>query len=675
MSGRWRYVTGVVVTVLVWMSSYAQPDRLAVEWIRYPNYANSPTFSPDGLLFAATGDGVVYVYTLPSWTPKCSFPANAQYCRFSPDGRHIATLGGDGIARLWDIEEGSLRQTFSVAPDPGRGLQFDGTGRRIAVMGYRVRVWDTATGALLFESASAGGRFAFAPNGRYLAMEGEPATQHLWVFDVDTGNRVASFTPEWGLQLEAIAFSPDNSTLAFTTRNTTYLVRTDTWQVRAQFIDWSQTSGYRALGFSPDSQLLYATGGYGFENNQDVYPLRIRRSSNGALIRSVYLNSQYFAPNAIAVSPDGAWVAMGRTAPIEVYHTPTATLQLKGEFMDPVYDIAVAPSGEWYVAAESLRWATRRDARTGERAYRTPEGGHIQTALAVAISPDETRIATGGQDSRICLWNAETGMLERILTGSLGAVLCVAFLDDGTTLLSVGADGIIRLWSVDTGTLIRYTALGIQVHAARLSADKQWLAIGGQDRRVRLFRVSDLTQVAQSAPFDAIPNSFALAPSGQQIAVGLSSGAYFMLDTSSMTIRSLGSFNTKSVCLAFTRDGRHLVVGAPRVHLLRFVDVHTGTVAFETRTEVSNGVRAIAFTPTGRSMIIARGDTAQLRVKNPLYRIGDVNTDGCVDDADLLALLMAFGDTGVELPADGNDDGIVDDADLLALLFHFGNGC
>jgi len=53
---------------------------------------------------------------------------------------------------------------------------------------------------------------------------------------------------------------------------------------------------------------------------------------------------------------------------------------------------------------------------------------------------------------------------------------------------------------------------------------------------------------------------------------------------------------------------------------------------------------------------------------------GDVDRNGCVDDADLLQVLFAFGETGSN-PADSNCDGTVDDADLLEVLFNFGNGC
>ncbi|GBC90483.1 MAG: hypothetical protein K6U12_13620 [Armatimonadetes bacterium] len=59
------------------------------------------------------------------------------------------------------------------------------------------------------------------------------------------------------------------------------------------------------------------------------------------------------------------------------------------------------------------------------------------------------------------------------------------------------------------------------------------------------------------------------------------------------------------------------------------------------------------------------------------WREGDTNGDGCVDDADLLRVLFAFGGRGTAptYHEDINLDGIVDDADLLIVLFHFGDGC
>jgi len=56
-------------------------------------------------------------------------------------------------------------------------------------------------------------------------------------------------------------------------------------------------------------------------------------------------------------------------------------------------------------------------------------------------------------------------------------------------------------------------------------------------------------------------------------------------------------------------------------------------------------------------------------------RLEDIDLNGCIDDADLLAVLFAFGNTGYFDSADVNYDGVVDDADLLAVLFSFGAGC
>lgn len=68
------------------------------------------------------------------------------------------------------------------------------------------------------------------------------------------------------------------------------------------------------------------------------------------------------------------------------------------------------------------------------------------------------------------------------------------------------------------------------------------------------------------------------------------------------------------------------------------------------------------------------GDPADCSVCQP--HGGDVDSNGCVDDADLLSVLFAFGQTGNAIGrADVNCDGVVDDADLLSVLFSFGQGC
>lgn len=93
----------------------------------------------------------------------------------------------------------------------------------------------------------------------------------------------------------------------------------------------------------------------------------------------------------------------------------------------------------------------------------------------------------------------------------------------------------------------------------------------------------------------------------------------------------------------------------------------------ESRGDLPVGTRRVRiqmdFTGGGRSL-----DGYADNLNFSLSLRGDVTGDGCIDDADLLQVLFAFGSTGNN-PADVNGDSIVDDADLLIVLFGFGTGC
>ena len=93
---------------------------------------------------------------------------------------------------------------------------------------------------------------------------------------------------------------------------------------------------------------------------------------------------------------------------------------------------------------------------------------------------------------------------------------------------------------------------------------------------------------------------------------------------------------------------------------------------------------ATAISPDGRYIVGGGINAATGRIEAFLLDTGprcashngDVDNNGCIDDADLLAVLFAFGNAGSDLGrVDVNCDGTVDDADLLVVLFNFGSGC
>lgn len=114
--------------------------------------------------------------------------------------------------------------------------------------------------------------------------------------------------------------------------------------------------------------------------------------------------------------------------------------------------------------------------------------GHGGPVRAVAFAPDGRTLVAGSQDKTASLWDLASGKQIQRLTGHSGSVNAVAFAPDGKTAASAGCDGQVRLWHVATGKAAHVlTGHRGPVYALAFSPRGPLLVSGGRDRTVRFW--------------------------------------------------------------------------------------------------------------------------------------------------------------------------------------------
>ncbi len=246
--------------------------------------------------------------------------------------------------------------------------------------------------------------------------------------------------------------------------------------------------------------------------------LKIWNAATGALVRTIELDNgpatalTLFGAHALTGHASGEivlwdWQRAEKLATFKRNEAEIWSLAFTGRA-----DRFAASSHDWKVTL----WDTG-----------TPSGpvqvieAHKSAAQAVAFSAANgpPRLASGGADKTIKLWNLDT--LDRIRTysGHKDFVTALAFAPDGGTLASAGLDGTIRLWSTRSNRSLRrlYGHHG-RVGGLSFAPDGKTLASIASDGQLRLWDLERGRTVRTIAGHTGALNAVSYSPDGTRIA-------------------------------------------------------------------------------------------------------------------------------------------------------------
>jgi WD40 repeat protein/tRNA A-37 threonylcarbamoyl transferase component Bud32 len=421
-------------------------------------------------------------------------------CHFNGDGSRLAFAGDSGRITIWSVPNGSPIQTLRTADRYAGGVRFSPDGRHLASLGpSSVKVWDARTGEYRFLIRGASECLAYSPDGGRIAAGGDGSTIRFW----DARREQGALIHKGEYSSYGVAFSPDGLLVA---RSSGVLLDATTVLPVRTFVP-RPGEGWGELVFHPAPSPLRLLASSFRKPASDAPPPPPNAPGDLVLIdvatgRELRRIGGIPSPSFLRFSPDGRWLAARHLTTAE--HDSGAVTVLDTTTWKPVF---TAPERgharcNFAFAPDSHRLAVSReghvvvlDVPSGRELRRI--GAFGVSAGALAWSPDGRRLAAapnpeGPAGHLIRLWDAETGSEAHALPLTAGeSIQALSFSPDGRRLASAGFDDQIRIWDTESGLeLLTLSGHEHWIWAMSFSPDGRRIVSTSGDRTVRIWDAS-----------------------------------------------------------------------------------------------------------------------------------------------------------------------------------------
>ncbi|VXD17791.1 putative WD-40 repeat protein [Planktothrix serta PCC 8927] len=521
-------------------------------------------------------------------------PSTVSDIAFSPDSRLIVSGSFDGSMKLWRAD-GTLVRTIQAHQSMIRGVAFSPDGQLMAsasadktVKLWRIdgTLWKTLIGHQLSVLM-----VAFSPDGQMIASGGLDRTIKLWsgdgrllktlkghqngVFDLtfcSQSNLLVSVSSDrtakiWKIDGTLIRTIPTNEAILGVDCRGEYIAtsgkddRAKIWKIDGTFVrDLKQhLTTVRDVALSSDGLMAASASDDGtvklWQHNKD-------------LVKPLYGHQD--AIWQIATSPDGKWIAsVSEDDTLKLWYSDGRLRQTLKQPESSFRSVRFSPNSRMILTVNTKGlvqfWDLEDQNQSPIKLLQTLTG-HQAAIYAVAIAPDGKKIASGGEDKTIKIWNLEGKLLHNIRAHQ-ERIWQLTFSQDGQLLASASQDGTVKLWKPDGKPVKTLTVQKSGVLGLAFSPNGNSIITASLDDTLKIWKIDGTllkTIQVQSQGLMQV----AISPDSQIIATGAIDNQVRLWNLNGELLNTLPGHRGTVGNVSFTGDGKFLVSGGDDGNLM-----------------------------------------------------------------------------------------------------------